>query len=186
METPVFSISCIDYRFDAMMANFFEGIGLNFNYFSCSTAGASLCLGYKEYCAKKCYECSCEPNNTSIVTLKRSVIENLNIALTLKDITQVYLLNHQDCGAIRAFLGCANYPDFGQNNKKEIKINTFLLNYAKDYMIKKFPDKEYILCLIDINGTVATYFCKKWTVIYIGKFNNSDGLWYGLKLGEKY
>lgn len=188
MSAPIFSIFCIDYRFDAMLANFYDGIGLEYNYFACTNAGASLCLGYNKYCVNSCHNCGCDPNNSSMVTLKRGIIENLNIALTLKDIKDIYLINHQDCGAIRAFLSCSGYPDFGKNNAKEIKINSKLLVYAEEYMKKKQPDKNYILGLIDINGTVA-YFdktTKLWTIIFLGEFHDPKGLWFGLKVNDTY
>jgi hypothetical protein len=188
MQAPIFSIFCIDYRFDAMLAEFYENVGLEFNYFACSTAGAALCLGYKEYCTKECHSCGCQPNNPSMITLKRSVVENLNIALTLKDITTIYLINHQDCGAIRAFLSCSNYPNFGEHKNKEISINSKLLVYASEYMATKFPSMKYKLGLIDINGTVAFYNPKEkvWTVVYVGKFSDAKGLWYGLQIGDTY
>jgi len=189
-KAPIFSVFCIDYRYNSMLDDFYTGIGLGFNYFSCSTAGAALCLGYKKYCKspKGCHECGCDPDNPSIITLKRSVVENLNIALTLKDITDVYLINHEDCGAIRAFLACSGYPNFGENNKKEININEKLLVYAAEFMDKKFPEKKYKLGLIDINGTVA-YFSpihKEWTVVFIGKYEDPQALWYGLNVGDTY
>ena len=79
--------------------------------------------------------CGCDPTNSSMIILKKSIQENLNIALTLKPITDVYLINHQDCGAIRAFLSCSNYPDFGENNPKEIKIKFNAINVIKTYRL---------------------------------------------------
>ena len=233
MSVPVISIFCIDYRFDAMLDVFYKNIGLEYNYYACTTAGSALCLGYKKYCSQQCNcaahdssnfsnknkefaknnkkefvknnkkectgeestgeestgeECGCNPNDSSMVTLKRSIVENINIALSLKDSTEIFMINHQDCGAIRAFLSCSGYPDYGENNKKEIEINSKLLIYAVKYMKKKFPTKKYILGLIDINGTVAYFDAKHkiWTVIYIGKFNEPLGLWYGKRVGDTY
>ena len=124
-----------------------------------------------------------------MVLLKKNLVENLNIALTLKPINELFLINHQDCGAIKEFLACSGYPKIlGENNKKEIKINSKLLVYANNYMLKNFPKIAYTLCLFDINGSVATYdICKKtWTVIYVGEFDIKEGLWYGLKKGDTY
>ena len=55
-------------------------------------------------------------------------------------------------------------------------------------MSKIFPKIKNTLCLVDINGSVATYnICKKtWTVVYVGEFIIKEGLWYGLKKGETY
>ena len=190
--TPIFSIFCIDYRFDALIATFYEAIGKEFNYFACTSAGGALSLGYEKYCKKICNSCNkikCDPENPSMDLLKKNLVENLNIALTLKPIDELFLINHQDCGAIKAFLACSEYPkELGENNKKEIKINSKLLVYANDYMSKIFPKIKNTLCLVDINGSVATYnICKKiWTVIYVGEFDIKEGLWYGLKKGDTY
>ena len=184
----IFSIFCIDYRFDAMLADFYKNTGSEYNYFACSTAGAGLCLGYKNYCKTLCHSCGCDPTNPSIKILKHSVVENLNIALTLKEIEDIYIINHQDCGAIRAYLKCSEYPDFGEHRRREIRINSELLTYATKYMKDKFKSMEKTLGLMDINGTMAFYSIKDriWTVKYIGEFNDESGLWYGMKVGDTY
>jgi carbonic anhydrase len=119
--------------------------------------------------------------------LKKNLIENLSIALTLNPINEVYLLNHQDCGAIKEFLACSGYPQtLGENNLKEIKINSTLLVYANEYMLKQFPKMKYVLGFVDINGSVATYNAEKnvWTVIFVGKYHDKKGTWYNMKVGS--
>ena len=113
--------------------------------------------------------------------LRKSLVKNLEIALTLNTIEKIFLLNHQDCGAIKAYIGCSGYPaTLGDNNSKEIEINQNILTYAKKYMSKKFKGKNIILGLIDINGTVAEYntSTKKWTKVFTGDLINPLGLWY--------
>ena len=192
-KAPIFSIFCIDYRFDAMIATFYENIGKEFDYFACTSAGGALSLGYEQFCKNKCSTCNiskvCNPENPSMNLLKKNLVENLNIALTLKPITEVFLLNHQDCGAIKAYLACSGYPSkLGENNSKEIRINTNLLVYANKYMLRKFPEIKYTLGLVDINGSVATYDVSKkiWTIIYVGEFNIKEALWYNMKDGDVY
>ena len=174
---PIFAISCIDFRFDFLAALFFEGIGLQNLYFNASVAGAGLSLGYNQLC-------SCNKrNNKDMNLLRDNLVKNLEIALTLQPIREIYIINHQDCGAIRAFLSCSGYPEYlGSNNKKEIEINSSILKNAKNYMLKKFPDKIIKLGLIDINGTVANYnqSTNKWNKIFNGTGNNPKGLWYYL------
>jgi hypothetical protein len=194
-KAPIFSMFCIDYRFDALIANFYGGIEREYDYFACTVAGGILALGYKKYCENEC-KCTCkyddklcDPSNSSMKLLKKSLIENLTIALTLKPIEEVFLLNHQDCGAIKAFLSYSGYPKkLGENNPKEIKINQDLLTYAKKYMSKKFAGMKFTLGLVDINGTVATYDSSKkyWRIIYVGEFNIKEALWHGMKVGDKY
>jgi hypothetical protein len=237
MNKPlIFSIFCIDYRFDAMIASFYENTGKEYSYYANTNAGGSLSLGYKQYCSELCVECKdcnenknpsnqccnpsnqccnpsnqccnpsnqccnpsnpccnpsnpcCNPSNPSMELLKKSIVENLNIALTLSDIDDIYLLNHQDCGAIKEFLACSGYPKtLGENNKKEIKIVSNLLIFSKRYMKKKFPTKKYILGFVDINGSVGSYDCNKkiWTIIYVGEFNDPKGTWYNMPVGSTY
>jgi hypothetical protein len=184
---PIFTSYCIDYRYDALSSEFLSQIGYANSYYLATNAGAALPLGYK-YCEhesrKKHCKRKCCPGEESMDTLKKSLTTNLEIALTLRPITTVYLLNHQDCGAIRAFLPCSGYPASGeQNRNKEICINAGILTYAKKYVHKKFKNiTEIILGLIDSNGSVADYDTKtkKWTVVFVGSGTNVDALWFSL------
>lgn len=198
-EKVYFNIFCIDKRFDALSAEYFKYEGFNQDYYLGTTAGACLSLGYNEYC-KKTYSCSgsckpckpcelgkCEPgkcnpeNFQDIELLKTSLIRNIEIAQTLDTISEIYLLNHQDCGAIRAFLPCSGYPKtVGENNSLEIKINIDLLIFAKDKLKEKFPKIKVRLGLIDINGSVADYNEEilSWNFIYRGNGEDPRGLWY--------
>lgn len=181
---PIFVSYCIDYRYDALSSEFFKQIGYENSYYLATNAGAALPLGYKYCKTTHDDQKDCCPGVDQMKILKRSLVTNLNIALTLKPITVVYLLNHQDCGAIRAFLPCSGYPAPGEEKKKkEICINAGILTFARSYMKRKFPDKQVFLGLIDSNGSVGDYDTKtkKWTIIHVGSGNNKDGLWYGFK-----
>jgi hypothetical protein len=187
--TPIFATYCIDYRYDALSSNFLKAIGYANSYYLATNAGASLPLGYKKTCKSGVENKSgtCCPGIDAMNILKNSLVTNLDIALTLKPITVVYLLNHQDCGAIRAFLPCSGYPAVGeQNKKKEICINAGILTSAQKYVKKNFKNMEIPLGLIDSNGTVGDYNVKtkKWSIIYVGSGKNKDGLWYRRKKGE--
>ncbi len=181
MSVPIFSIFCIDFRYDNLTASFFQGTGLTNSYFAATAAGAALPLGYKCSCSELCKKGKCKPKNEDMTLLRKNLVKNLEIALTLQPIENIYLLNHQDCGAIKAFLGCSGYPStLGANNAKEIEINQDILIYAKKYMLKKFPTKTITLGLIDINGTVAEYntTIKKWILVFTGTGTNPLGLWF--------
>jgi hypothetical protein len=180
-QTPIFSIFCIDFRYDNLTANFFQGTGLLNSYFAATAAGAALPLGYKYTCSDLCNKGRCLPSNGDMKLLRDNLVKNLEIALTLVDMDRIYLLNHQDCGAIKAFLGCSGYPNtLGENNAKEIEINEEILKFARKYMSKKFKGKTITLGLIDINGSVAEYNRKtnKWTLVFTGAGNNPLGLWF--------
>ena len=197
-EKTYFNIFCIDKRFDVLTTEYFQSIGFKYNYYLGTTAGSALCLGYEQYCSEICnHNCnctsvndnsanndsSCDPANFDMQLLKNSLIKNIEIALTLDPIKEIYLLNHQDCGAIKAYLACSGYPqNLGENNPLEIKINTDLLLFAKEHINHKFPDIKVRLGLLDINGSVADFDQKynSWNLLYRGPGSNPLGLWFGL------
>lgn len=190
------SIVCIDYRFDYLTTEYFDAIGQRENYFLLSTAGSSLCLGYTDYVNQICncryitpkHSCcnnNCtDPNNFDMKLLKESIKKNLDISLGLKDYDTIYMLNHQDCGAFKAYLECSGYPKYlGENNSLEIKINTDILLFAKEYIQNEFPKITNLkLGLIDVNGYVANYNTNfnSWELQYRGPGCDPKGLWYGL------
>lgn len=141
------------------------------SYFNASVAGAGLSLGYND-------SCFCNKENKDM-----NLVKNIKIALTLQPIREIYIINHQDCGAIRAFLSSSGYPEYlGSNNKKEIEINTIILKNSKKFLLKIFPDKIIKFRLIDINGPVANYneSNNKWNKIFNGNENDPKTLWYYL------
>lgn len=183
---PKFCLLCIDYRYDALATEYFNSIGRSQNYFLSTTAGSCLCIGYKKYCENNCKKNAkdkCNPQNPDMKLFKESVLKNLEISLSLKDVSEINLMNHQDCGAIKAYLSCSGYPlVLGKNNKKDIEVNTKLLEYSHNYIKKHFKKIKTIkLSLIDINGTIANYSIKdkKWHIVYEGSGRNPVGLWYG-------
>lgn len=174
-------ISCIDFRYDELVCNYFTQIGLDACYYNSTTAGAGLPLGYYNSCKQLCCAKGCKPCNCDIQTLKKSLDLNLTISRSLSDIKCVYVLNHQDCGAFKAFIGCSGYPDtLGEDNAKEIKINENVLNNAKKYLLKNNKDICVRLGVIDTNDSVADYdpCTKKWTLQYQGTGTDPKGLWY--------
>ena len=181
MSKVFLTIFCIDKRFDYLSAKFFESTNDN-NYYLLTTAGSSLCLGYEKYPKNDC-DCGMT-NEDDMNLLKDSIVKNIKIASSLDNLEEVYLLNHQDCGAIKAYLNFTNYPkNVGDDNTSEIKINTELLLYAKEYILKNISKIQDVkLALIDINGTVAEYDLKycSWKLKYRGPGNDPNGLWYGL------
>lgn len=193
MQSKVnFNVFCIDKRFDYLSAEYFKAIGFISNYYLGTTAGSALCLGYSQYCSEICNcpcnslndnNSQCEPSNFDMELLKTSLIKNIDISLTLDPIDEIYLLNHQDCGAIKAYLSCSGYPqELGTNNPLEIKINTDLLLFAEEYIKFKYPEINCRLGLMDVNGTVCDYDVKysSWNLVYIGPGTDSRGLWFGL------
>ena len=181
-STPIFVIYCIDYRYDSMSSKYFSEIGYDDLYFLATGAGGSLSLGYTNYCKNNCSKNSktpCDPNNKDIAVIKDGIIKNLNIALTLRDINTIYLLNHQECGALNAFLPCA-FTNNNYDKEVEKKINADILTYSFNFILNNYPNMKISLGLIDKNGSIGEYDIqnKKWTVTHIGYGTNKNGLWY--------
>jgi hypothetical protein len=187
LTQPVkFCISCIDRRFNYLSIDYFNKLGFTNNFYEAATAGAGLCAGFSDYCSTTCgcpscdTETACDPSNIDMEVLKNSLITNINIAQTLNTIDQIYILNHQDCGAIRAYLECSGYPSLGENNQLEIDINRELLQYAHSYMMAQFPHIDCRIGLQDINGTVHDFNIEtqEWVFQQRGEGNEMKGLWY--------
>ena len=180
MSGKYFVMACIDYRYDHLTSEYFEGIGQQNNYYYASVAGAGpLAYGYKCFCTCQCKKNKCNPKNKTIELFKENLGTNLEIAQTLSPIDTVYLLAHQDCGAMKAFLGCSGYPEtLGGDNEKERAIYAKLLDYAKVDLLKKFPKANVRMGVIDDNGSVGDWDGKKWTVVYTGTGTNPLGLWW--------
>lgn len=182
-----FCVACIDKRFDLLTADYLSKTQNAAELYLGTNAGAALCLGYKRYCKNICNKCSkkktCDPNNADMALLKESTIKNIDISLSLDNIKVIYMINHQDCGAIKAYLECSGYPQtLGENNKKDIEVNTELLLFASKYIKCKYPDIKPLLGLIDVNGAVANLVDGKWTVVYPSPLSPAEqnplGLWY--------
>lgn len=184
-SVPIFFIFCIDYQFVKLAVDYLTSIGLAYHYFSATGAGGALSIGYEKYCKNKCSEKGCIPSNQTMELLKNNLSTNLDIAKTLQPVNEILLMNHQDCGAMKAFLPCSGYPKIlGSDNIKEIKINQDILVYSKEYLLSKYPNQnfKFKLALIDINGCVGIYDTntKSWTVVFRGKGINPLGLWCNL------
>ena len=143
-------------------------------------------FSYKDYCNDicncNCNKKNCDPNNNDMYLFEQNIIKNIEIALSVAFLFLVfqslfleflvYLLNHQDCGAIKAYLNCSKYPqNLGENNSLEIEINIKLLTFAKKVIEDKFKDINNVrIGLIDINGSVCDYNTKycTWNLIFRG------------------
>jgi carbonic anhydrase len=185
---PVFCVACIDYRFDAMTAEFFKAVGREYDFFLSTAAGGALALS-----SGAMLTATYQSSNV-LELLKASLTTNLDIALTLQPIRDLFLMNHQDCGAMKAFLECSGYPNYlGENNKRELEVQGEVLAHAYQEVAARYPYKRIFLTLIDINGSVAQYNIEEnsWTILHVGTrvgegANDSRGLWFGLQQGETY
>lgn len=193
------NVFCIDKRYDVLTTQYYNYKGFNErtkNYYLITTAGSSLCLGYSgictQVCTPNCKTCTappctappCDPLNPDMQLLKKSLVKNIDIALSLDPHCEYYLLNHQDCGAMKAYISCTGYPTtLGSDNELEIRINEQVLTFAAQYIKNRYPETHVRLGLIDTNGTVCDFNPKfrTWVLQYVGPGVDPRGLWFGVE-----
>ena len=78
------------------------------------------------------------------------VLEQLHISQTLHGIRQIYLINHEDCGAYGAEL----VPD----DKEEFDLHERDLRQARQLLEGEFPNTEILTYIVYINGSTRQVF----------------------------
>ncbi|OGY27133.1 MAG: hypothetical protein A2Z11_03190 [Candidatus Woykebacteria bacterium RBG_16_43_9] len=105
------AISCIDYRFVGKVRQYLIDQGLKDNYDLITVPGASLKLA--------------------------DVADSISTSMRLHDPDEVYIFDHEDCGA------------YGVNNSKSEHIKN--LNHAKERILKNNPEKLVSTYFTDFN-----------------------------------
>lgn len=108
-------VSCVDCRLLDDLVRFLDHDNLTNRYYHLTFAGCSLGLSssapeYHPSCTKR-REHACTAFNLS--TWKQELYDHLRLVLTLTkgELTDVYIVEHADCGAYKAFLGVDYYAD---------------------------------------------------------------------------
>ena len=177
--------TCIDKRFDNLVCTFYKETGQENDYYLATAAGASLPLSYNTICKKPQFNCCTTDNCKTNRTLRNGLLTNFSISQALSEIVQLDIMDHQDCGAFRVFLPCANLPPTPENltpaeKEKEKEVHGNSLNLAETKVRQadaKFTNPIRKL-LMDLNGTVAEFDGEKYTVIFKGQGENTNGLFY--------
>jgi len=168
MSSPIYVIHCFEPIFNKLLTDF---LNKKFDlYYTDIVPGAGTCCGYSNFCKSK----GNNPYNSIIENFIENIMLNINLAMSLNDFKDIYLINHQNCKVMKTFLA-ENY-----NQKKEIEINSEILEYAINYLSNKFPNHTIHAGLIDINGTIANYYSytKVWHIVHRGFGKDKKGLWY--------
>lgn len=95
----VLAISCIDLRLTDNLVKFLHAENLDNRYDHVALAGASLCCGD----GQKPYSFT-DDFKKMAVKWKDVLLEHLTIAVQLHQIEDVYIIEHEDCGAYKNFL----------------------------------------------------------------------------------
>lgn len=128
-------LTCIDYRFVDIMANFLERQPtLAYKFDLTALAGAS--LGY---------------NQTKFEAWPATFIDQVKLAIDLHHIRQLIVFDHMDCGAYQLF-----YPDIESNSEEERLLHIKNIKLFIRQLRKLFPDLIYSGYLINVDATIDT------------------------------
>ena len=142
-------ISCIDLRLTDDLLNFlhFDNLANRYDHFA--LAGTSISTGATRDAQKKLFKPEALEQYNSFAHWKQSLYDHIAIAISLHDIKDVYIVEHEDCGAYRAFLKDAAFSSW----EEEVKCHKkFAVALSKEIQVQY---KLNIHCfMIDIRGNV--------------------------------
>ena len=133
----VLVISCIDLRLTDNLLHFLHHDNLTNRYDHIALAGTSLCT-----CADSHAEDFCESNLKQYKQFKHwneTLEDHLEIAITLHHIKDVYIIEHEDCGAYKQFL---KNGDFSTKAKEWKQHQIFAKELANKINAKSYHDKK--------------------------------------------
>ena len=144
-------ISCIDLRLTDNILHFLQFDNLTNRYDHVALAGTSLSMGATRDEHAKLFtpDVHDETKFNSFKHWKQWLYDHIQIASDLHSIADVYIIEHEDCGAYRAFLNDANFPTWEDEVNCHKKFATAL---SKDI---RAQHKLNVHCfMIDIRGNV--------------------------------
>lgn len=121
-------INCMDFRLSSAIHDFMVSQGLKNNYDHVSVAGAALFLA-----------------NPKIEADRDFVMGQVDMSIKFHGISQVYLINHTDCGAY------GGKKAFHSNEQMEKEWHKGDLKDAKKVILEKFSQLEVIMVLARLN-----------------------------------
>ncbi len=142
-------VSCIDLRLTDDLLNFlhFDNLANRYDHFA--LAGASVCAGATRDEHKTLFKTEVLEQYNSFAHWKQSLHDHIDIAINLHSIKDVYIVEHEDCGAYKAFLkdgGFATWEDELSCHK------TFAVALSRD--IRALYKLNVHCFMIDIRGNV--------------------------------
>jgi carbonic anhydrase len=165
-DLPVVSVlACIDYRYTKFLDRVMRRLGHASNYFDVRCAGASFPLYFQDHQRRP--ECSClDEHAQTIDVLAKGAIANLRTAANLVSHSMLYIIDHQDCGAFKAFMDrggreCLAYPpqpSASQASKEhELSIHRDALMAAKVILSKESMWADIVVGVVDRAGAYGIY-----------------------------
>jgi hypothetical protein len=142
-------LSCMDLRLTDNLVDFlhFDNLHNRFDHFT--LAGTSLlCTELKKDFFK-------EGKYEKYAHWKQALIDHIELAINLHQINDVYIVEHQDCGAYSNLLD-SNKVDLS-THEGEIKCHTEFAKELADFIYKSFNLNTHCF-MIDLRGNVNLLF----------------------------
>ena len=112
---PILLLTCMDSRYPQRILDTMDDLGLRGKYDQLILAGASLGVVHKN-------------------EWKETFLDQLGFALEHHHVSEVFILDHRDCGAYKYFLGVT--PD---DPAKERQAHFDVCKVAVELIVQKFP-----------------------------------------------
>lgn len=145
----IITISCIDLRLNEEVLNFLHFDNLTNRYDIFALAGTSVTAGATRPEHRPLFDEQTLEDYDSFAHWKKALYEHIQIAITLHEIEDVYIIEHQDCGAYKTFLKDAS---FSSPEEETACHKKFAVALSKEIQ-EKF--KLNVHCfMIDIRGNV--------------------------------
>lgn len=138
--------TCLDYRFLGRIVSFMNKQGLENNYDQFVLAGASLGL-----------DSTVVPNGKAWLD---TFWDHVKLAIDLHHIKRVIIIDHEDCGAYREFIGF-NYEDEDLANPdvippEEIHVHSKYLQQAYRLILSRYPQLQVQLHMIGLKENIIS------------------------------
>jgi carbonic anhydrase len=114
-DVPILLLTCMDSRYPHRILDTMDSLGLRGQYDQLILAGASLGVVNKE-------------------EWRNSFLDQLGFAIEHHHVSQVFILDHRDCGAYKHFMGVT--PD---DPARERQAHLKVCNEAVRVIVEKFP-----------------------------------------------
>ena len=128
-------LSCMDPRFQPLVFNYLNKIGLKGKYSAFTIAGAAVGVTHNKF--KRWHT---------------AFIENLATSIELHKIEKLIVINHRDCGAAKIANG---KKEFSLTNENHIHKNSF--KSLKKILKKKFPKLKVDFNLMSLDKKVQKF-----------------------------
>ncbi|WP_138475554.1 hypothetical protein [Dyadobacter bucti] len=155
----VLVISCIDLRLTDNLLNFLHFDNLTNRYDHFALAGTSLCTTIETN--RKHFIPKMLSDNGNFEHWRKTLFDHLELARTLHDIRDVYIVEHADCGAYKAFLTEKKLKEDEKKCHKEFAVSLAKEIHEKEYTAFKEGEEDAyyninVHCFfIDLRGNVS-------------------------------